>query len=73
MAWPIPDFYVWSENFKSGEESNKDCEPLAQSTVFAKMVRGHAKEVSQQKNAAKQAEKAKSVKREGSEVSVDFC
>jgi len=32
------------------------------------MVRGHAKEVAQQKNAAKQADKAKSVKRDGSET-----
>ena len=32
------------------------------------MVRGHAKEVAQQRNAAKQADKAKSVKRDGNEV-----
>ena len=32
------------------------------------MVRGHAKEVAQQKNAAKTAEKAKSAKRDSSEV-----
>lgn len=32
------------------------------------MVRGHAKAVAQSKNAAKQAEKEKSVKRAGSEV-----
>lgn len=32
------------------------------------MVRGHAKAVSQEKNAAKQAAKAKSVKRDASEV-----
>ena len=33
------------------------------------MVRGHAKEVAQQRNAAKLAEKAKSAKRDSSEVS----
>jgi hypothetical protein len=32
------------------------------------MVRGHAKEVAQQKNAAKMAEKSKSAKRDSSEV-----
>lgn len=32
------------------------------------MVRGHAKEVAQNKNSAKMAEKAKSTKRDSSEV-----
>lgn len=36
------------------------------------MVRGHAKAVAQEKNAAKLAEKAKSVKRSGTEVRVEF-
>lgn len=36
------------------------------------MVRGHAKEVAQQKNAARMAEKAKSAKRDSSEVKITF-